>query len=1377
MPNTVRVNLNYRNANDNVDAYFYLNAILLEKIEVTTAPNKTVYRYGETIDYTGMAVTATYKDGSTKDITDVCTISPRNGSAFDGSSVEIGYSEGRDEQSCSFSLTSLALSQLVIVSMPSKTSYKLGEAINYSGLSLKAVYTDNSEADVTASCVLSPAEGKLFNLNEDTHVSITYSEGETELSKQITLTPITMALQIVSAPAKTAYKYEERIDYSGIVVKAVFSDGTEKIVTNDCTFSSAQGKAFDPEDDTSVVVTYTEIRNGVSDTQTSTLTFTPINLNSISVTSNPTKTSYKYGEAIDYTGLIVTASYSDGTTENITSSCTITPVAGKAFNPQTDTSVEITYAEGAGQQEYSASLFLTEISLSSIAVTSNPTKTSYKYGEAIDYTGLVVTASYSDGSTEDITASCSISPAEGKAFDPATDTNVEISYSEGAGQYEYSVSLLLTEISLISVSVTSNPNKAAYKSGEAITYSGLVVTASYSDGTTEDVTNSCIVTPSAGKTFNPATDSSAEISYMGNSVGSIMLTEIYLTGLQITTNPTKTAYKHDESISYAGMVVTASYSDNSSSIVTSRCTITPASDKKFDAETDTYVDISYSEGNYEATCTLTLTPITLTSLQVTTNPTKTAYTTGENISYSGIVVTASYSDNSTSNVTESCTFSPQAGKAFNPTTDTSVTITYSEGQSEQTCTLTLTEASESSITLTVATMPTKTAYKQGDTLDYTGVVIKAVHQDGTEHTVTDYCEFSPANGSTVSSAETKVTVKCAPPATPYVFDQNSGYVDNGVWKYELPTNTYIDIYEVSAGHKYLLTLGSTVGSRFRAMFTTTDVSKASSNVSGTKIINVNNPAAYASVEYTPSSNGYIVVGKDNVGKTGVKTYLYDGSANSSDRTVTTEFTLTAPVLSSIAVTRPVKTRYRSGEKYDYTGAIVTAHYSDGTIVNVTNDAVFSPAAGTTVTSNNPASVITSPVSVSYTDGITKTTSFNVTKGGVAIVSLSLTPPDKTLYYVGDTIDYTGCKVTAVYWDGSTQDVTSSALFSPAAGTTVSKWDLDENNNLVVSVSYQEIDEVLASNVSIDDYDYDKEYGYDSWYDADYSWYTTLYATIESIDVSTGQTQTQTFSADVSEYCDFPESIGYNDYYNPQSGRFDKVHLKAAIPKWPEQRGGQVGFVLHLYHNLPDPHLVSYVDYYGEKYFASYYVGEEFLPFMTAYYDSHASYSFNLSVITLQDELSLTPPTKTTYHYGEALDYTGCVAIAQYSNGDTLDVTASARFSPAAGTNVTSSRTVWVSYSNEGDEYAENSFSVTVIRLSGINITPPTKTSYHSGETIDYAGVAITAKYSDGSTEDVTSSAVFSPPAGTEITDTVNVSISYTNSWNETATGSLSLSIE
>lgn len=112
-----------------------------------------------------------------------------------------------------------------------------------------------------------------------------------------------------------------------------------------------------------------------------------------------------------------------------------------------------------------------------------------------------------------------------------------------------------------------------------------------------------------------------------------MLTEIYLTSLQITTNPSKTAYKYGETISYAGMVVTASYSDDSNSNVTSKCTISPARGKAFDPENDTYAEITYSEGQNEMNCMLTLTTITLTSLQVTSNPDKTAYSTGEAIDY------------------------------------------------------------------------------------------------------------------------------------------------------------------------------------------------------------------------------------------------------------------------------------------------------------------------------------------------------------------------------------------------------------------------------------------------------------------------------------------------------------------------------------------------------------------------------------------------------------------------------------------------------------------------------------------------------------------------------------------------------------------------
>ena len=81
-----------------------------------------------------------------------------------------------------------------------------------------------------------------------------------------------------------------------------------------------------------------------------------------------------------------------------------------------------------------------------------------------------------------------------------------------------------------------------------------------------------------------------------------------------------------------------------------------------------------------------------------------------------------------------------------------------------------------------------------------------------------------------------------------------------------------------------------------------------------------------------------------------------------------------------------------------------------------------------------------------------------------------------------------------------------------------------------------------------------------------------------------------------------------------------------------------------------------------------------------------------------------------------------------------------------------------------------------VYLSEITVTPPTKTTYQSGEAIDYSGAVVTATYSDGSTEIVTSSAVFSPAAGTTITSDTTVSVSYTNSWSETATANFSLTV-
>lgn len=99
---------------------------------------------------------------------------------------------------------------------------------------------------------------------------------------------------------------------------------------------------------------------------------------------------------------------------------------------------------------------------------------------------------------------------------------------------------------------------------------------------------------------------------------------------------------------------------------------------------------------------------------------------------------------------------------------------------------------------------------------------------------------------------------------PYRFDYDRGYVSRGAWTYENFNGTYLDIYEVTAGHGYVIAVGPVPGTRFRAMFTTTDVTELTSgSVTGTQIVEVNNPAAFRTTSYTPKEDGYIVISKDN----------------------------------------------------------------------------------------------------------------------------------------------------------------------------------------------------------------------------------------------------------------------------------------------------------------------------------------------------------------------------------------------------------------------------------------------------------------------------------------------------------------------------------
>ena len=109
---------------------------------------------------------------------------------------------------------------------------------------------------------------------------------------------------------------------------------------------------------------------------------------------------------------------------------------------------------------------------------------------------------------------------------------------------------------------------------------------------------------------------------------------------------------------------------------------------------------------------------------------------------------------------------------------------------------------------------------------------------------------------------------------PYAFDLDTGYVMYGEWKIGGGTVNYSDVYAVSANRTYLLALGNTVGTRFRSLFTEGDTTTATADMPGITLTNISGPQPYAEKTYTPETDGFITVTKDNAGQAGLKTYLF-----------------------------------------------------------------------------------------------------------------------------------------------------------------------------------------------------------------------------------------------------------------------------------------------------------------------------------------------------------------------------------------------------------------------------------------------------------------------------------------------------------------------
>lgn len=119
----------------------------------------------------------------------------------------------------------------------------------------------------------------------------------------------------------------------------------------------------------------------------------PRTLSSMAITTQP-KTSYEYGETFSASGVIVKATYDDGTTDNNFTAYTVDKTG-----PLTPSDTMVTLTATGTSMTATQPITVAARVLTSIAVTTQP-KMTYQYGETFSPAGMVVTANYKDGATD-----------------------------------------------------------------------------------------------------------------------------------------------------------------------------------------------------------------------------------------------------------------------------------------------------------------------------------------------------------------------------------------------------------------------------------------------------------------------------------------------------------------------------------------------------------------------------------------------------------------------------------------------------------------------------------------------------------------------------------------------------------------------------------------------------------------------------------------------------------------------------------------------------------------------------------------------------------------------------------------------------------------
>ena len=1300
-----------------------------------TAPTKTEYEHGDTLDFTGGKIEVKYADSTTSNvqITNAMVTDNATGTAVNMSpaaaeytnnkltkTLKIEYTEDGVTETAYYTITiKNPIDQITIVTSP-KTQYNLNDSTTGVGGTLKVTrkagnyetinILDSMVSGLTTSVAGTGKTATVTYTDDGITKTTTYTYNVKDNITSITITP----------PTKSQYNHGDALDLTGGKITIQYASGTTQDKPLDAsmiTESDGSTVNMSPslygntnKESKTLLIKYEE--DGVSSQENYPIEI--INdIKQIAI-QGTAQSQYNVNDPLQ-PGLSILVTRASGVPEAIT----VTSSMLTNFSTATEGTriATITYTENGITKTTTFTYTVTD-TVTNINVNTQPTKAT-KYGENADLTGATIDVVKGSGTTTIPVTKDMIKPG---TYNPNQTGNQTIKVIYGGKETSLTITVkdYVTGITINPASVTGKYNDTLSKMIQTNNIQYTVTYAKAGAQTPETLAESMV----SGYSATTTQDQNLTVTYKDTDTDSYTNGQDFTANLKVTlskevkkidiTAPSKTKYEHGETIATDG-TITVTFTDNTTEQRTMKANMitendgsplnmSPAVSDYTNNKINKTLKITYTEEGKTGTINYPIEIINKVQTITIKGTPKTTYNVNEALD-NNITITIHRQTGADEDITVTASMIP----SFNTTTETSGTprssdIEYTENGTTVKVPYTYT-VTDTVTNINVNTQPTK-ATKYGENADLTGATIDVVKGSGTTTIPVTKDMIKPGTYNPNQTGNQTIKVIYGGKETSLTITVKD-YV------------TGITINPASVTGKYNDTLSKMIQTN-NIQYTVT-YAKAGAQTPETLAESM--VSGYSAT--TTQDQNLTVTYKD----TDTDSYT-NGQDFTANLKVTLDDTITGMTLKQ---TGTVKTNYKYNEEIDVTNLVIVVHKLSGDEnVPVTKDMIKN---------YNKQQLGNQTVSVEY-NGTTVGTINATVKDYIA--SVVITAPSKITYKYNEELDLSDAKITITMASKPNAPTTISVTPSMISGynktqvgaQTITITYTDSENKVHKQTFGVTVNDAIKT-ITLENNNFKTNYKYGE--------NLNLSGLSLKVTKESGATTTvPVTSGMISGYN--PNKLGNQTLtINYEGKQFTTVvnvvdYVKDITLTPPTKNEYKIGETLSLVGGSITEKMASGAN--GSiialtnnmiSGFDSTTPGTKNLTVKYVKDGKTYTKTFQVAVINTINHIEVIAPTKTNYKYGENLNLAGGTVKIHMEDGTIKTVPLTDKMVTGYDKTKPGQQMLKVTYTSEDNKKYEGYFKVTVGEdyIKDTKFVAPTKKEYRIGDTIDLAGGSITEIYASG----------------------------------------------